>query len=235
MNNLRHIIIGDVHGCLEELEELLKITNYSRGNDQIVLLGDIIDRGPDSLGVVRKVQELRARCIIGNHENNYYKWLYSHKGAKGAKDFYPKFSEKDTLFLTHLPAYILQDNLVMVHAGLRANVPLGLQNPDDLMQIRYTDLQGRCVGLKKISKVGKKDAKAHYWTEFWKGPENVVYGHNVFSCETPLIEMVTPGVTCYGLDTGCCFGGKLTALILETKEIFQVRAKHTYHPSKFKL
>jgi hypothetical protein len=97
------------------------------------------------------------------------------------------------------------------------------------------DADSKFISLKKISRLGKEATGAHFWTEFWSGPESVVYGHNVHSEENPLIEEVSPGVTCYGLDTGCCFGGRLTALILETKEIVQVQAKRAYYESRFEI
>jgi bis(5'-nucleosyl)-tetraphosphatase (symmetrical) len=61
----------------------------------------------------------------------------------------------------------------------------------------------------------------------------VIHGHNVNSLESPLIEEPAPGAFCYGLDTGCCFGGRLSALILETKEIVQVPAKRIYYKAGF--
>ena len=235
MTTKRTIIVGDVHGCITELEELLKITSYNKSSDNLVLLGDLIDRGPNSIGVVRKAQELRARCVMGNHEHNLYKWLASNKTSKG-KDYYPWLTDKDISFIINMPTHIKQDNYVLVHAGLRGGVPLALQTPEDMLHIRYIDkYSGETFSLKKVQKLSKKDARLCFWTKTWMGPESVIYGHNPSSYESPLIEVVAPNVSCYGLDTGCCFGGNLTALILETKEIFQVRAKQTYYKSKYKL
>jgi diadenosine tetraphosphatase ApaH/serine/threonine PP2A family protein phosphatase len=134
-----------------------------------------------------------------------------------------------------MPTYIKLDGAVVVHAGVKPGIPISAQSKDDLMYLRYTDSEKRFISLKRIAKIGKEAAGAHFWTEFWYGPESVVYGHNVHSMSDPLIEEVAPGVTCYGLDTGCCFGGKLTALIWETKEIVQVQAKRTYYQSKFAI
>ena len=67
-----------------------------------------------------------------------------------------------------------------------------------------------------------------YWTSKWIGPDNVVYGHAVHSLKSPRVDRPVPGVECWGIDTGCCFGGRLTALCIETREIVQVDAREKY-------
>ena len=143
-------------------------------------------------------------------------------------------TDEDIEFIFKMPTYIkLNNNTIAVHAGLKPHIPIEHQKSDDLMHLRYRDSKGNFVSLRTIWKVGAKEADAHFWTESWTGPENVVYGHNVCGLDQPLIEEVKPGVFCYGLDTGCCFGGKLTVLVLETKEIFQVQSKEVYFKSGF--
>ena len=131
--------------------------------------------------------------------------------------------------------YLPEQNIVVVHAGMRPGVSLRHQTKDDLYYIRYMDSDSKFISLKKINRLGKDATGAHFWTEYWTGPESVVYGHNVHSFETPLIEEVRPDVFCYGLDTGCCFGGRLTAMVIETKEIVQVQAKRTYYKSDYNI
>ncbi|HEX8909086.1 MAG TPA: metallophosphoesterase, partial [Anaeromyxobacteraceae bacterium] len=62
--SVRTIVVGDVHGCLEELDELLRLVELRPGFDRLVFVGDLLDRGPDSLGVVRRARELRARSVL---------------------------------------------------------------------------------------------------------------------------------------------------------------------------
>lgn len=237
MQEKRTIVIGDIHGCLEEFEELLNKLSYQPSNDRIILVGDLIDRGPDSLGVVRKARELKLECVMGNHEFKFLKW-YKNKNSRS--DVYGTYykdlnlSQNDIDYLFKMPSYVrINNNLIIVHAGLKPGISLLSQSNNDLMYLRYTDVNGEFISLKTISKIGKEAAKACFWTEFWKGPDSVVYGHNVHSLDYPLIEEVAPNVTCYGIDTGCCFGGHLTSLILETKEIVQVKAKKEYFPPGF--
>jgi bis(5'-nucleosyl)-tetraphosphatase (symmetrical) len=231
----RTIIVGDIHGCIEEFEEIIKLTSYDKAYDRLILLGDLIDRGPDSVAVVRKAREMGLESVMGNHEYKFLKWYRSNGKNYDSQEYYANFSDEDINYIAQMPTSIKIDDTIIVHAGLRPGIPLEKQSKDDLMYLRYIDSNQKFVSLKKISKIGKELAEAHFWTEFWTGPESIVYGHNVSSMETPLIEEIYPGTTCYGLDTGCCFGGKLTALILETKEIVQVQAKQTYYQSRFTI
>lgn len=234
----RTIIIGDVHGCIDELNELIQVLSYDKNKDRIILLGDLIDRGPDSVGVVRLARTLDLECVRGNHEHKFLKWYRSQGSSNDvyhSRSHYNEFSDEDVNYIARMESYIKIGNTVIVHAGLRPGISLGNQSKDDLYYIRYMDADSKFISLKKINKLGKEATGAHFWTEFWTGPESVVYGHNVHSYEDPFIEEVSPGVMCYGLDTGCCFGGRLTALILETGEIVQVQAKRAYYESRFDI
>lgn len=236
-NKLRTIVVGDIHGCIDEFAELLRILSYNKNSDRLILLGDLIDRGPDSVAVVRKAREMNLECVMGNHEAKFLRWFNSSKSGQEIhkNDHYNKLDDDDSNYIFHMPSYIKIDNTVIVHAGLRAGVPIDKQVKDDLLYIRYVDAEQKFISLKKISKLGKKETGALFWTQFWYGPESVVYGHNVHSTENPLIEKMDDDIVCYGIDTGCCFGGKLTALILETKEIVQVPAKAIYYQSRFNI
>jgi|SRR5579885_1815596 len=240
MATKRTILIGDIHGCLDEFNRLLSKLDYKKTEDRIILLGDLIDRGPDSVGVVRYARQLGLESVMGNHEYKFVKW-YRAQGSRMAEfhdrqDFYTQLSDEDINYIMNMPTYIKLDGVLIVHAGLKPGIPISAQSKDDLMYLRYTDESRKFISLKKINKLGSKEAAgAHFWTEFWTGPESVVYGHNVHSQTDPLIEEVAPGIFCYGLDTGCCFGGRLTALILETKEIVQIQAARVYYKSSFEV
>ena len=190
------------------------------------------------MAVVRKAREMKLECVMGNHEHKFVKWFNS-QGTRvdvyDRKDFYGQLSDQDILYIMDMPTYIELDDVIAVHAGLKPGILLSNQTKDDLMYLRYTDEDRRFISLKKINKLGKEQAGAKFWTEFWYGPKSVVYGHNVHSYDNPLIEEKARDVTCYGIDTGCCFGGRLTALIWETKEIVQVKAKRAYYKSDFSI
>lgn len=229
----RTIIIGDIHGCIEEFEELIQVLKYNEKSDRLILLGDLIDRGPNSVAVVQKARKMELECVMGNHEYKFLKWLKSAGSRSDVYDktsFYQHLTDDDVDYIFQMPTYIkLADNMIVVHAGMKPGISISNQSKQDLMYIRFSDSHQNSIPLKKIAKLGMKETDAHFWTEFWYGPESIVYGHHVHSMTDPLIEEVSPGVTCYGLDTGCCFGGRLSAMILETKEIVQVQAKQVYY------
>lgn len=230
--------MGDIHGCIDEFQELLNKLSYDPKTDYLVLLGDLIDRGPDSVGVVRLARQLELPCVRGNHEHKFIKWFHS-QGSRvdvyDRHDHYGQFSDEDITYMVNMPLYVELEDVIAVHAGLKPGILLSDQKKDDLMYLRYTDESRKFISLKTINKVGKEASGAKFWTEFWHGPKSVVYGHNVHDYQRPLIEERAPGVVCYGLDTGCCFGGSLTALIWETKEIIQVQAKKVYYQSSFEV
>lgn len=162
----RTIVIGDIHGCIEEFENLLNKISYNPNKDRVILSGDLIDRGPDSLAVVRKAREMNLECVMGNHEYKFLKW-YNTVGTRqdvfDKKDFYLKFSEDDINYIFKMPTYIrLDNNFVVVHAGLKPGISVSDQSKDDLMYLRYTDIEGKFISLKKIAKIGKEAAGAHF-------------------------------------------------------------------------
>lgn len=237
----RTILVSDIHGCTEEFDEILKIVQYSQ-KDRLILLGDEIDRGPDSLGVLRKVQELKAECVLGNHEEKYLRYRH-HENLKKQNPSYKNpmksfgeekiklfnsLSETDFEFLKSLPAFIrINDNWIAVHAGFEPHLYPEQQSPSAVCRIRYLDKDG-----KNTNRCEQVEGSKPWW-EFWTGPESVIFGHYVISLDKPLIYQCSDNVFCYGLDTGCVFGGYLTALILETKEIVQVKAKKEYKKRRF--
>lgn len=232
----RSIIVGDTHGCLAEFDTLLEKLSYDSTHDRLILLGDLIDRGPDSEGMVKRAREMNLECVMGNHEYKFIKW-HKAQGSRAdvydKKIHYEKFSKDDIDYIYKMPTSIKLDDAVIIHAGLKPGIAISSQSKDDLMYLRYTDKDRRFISLKKIAKIGVKRAGAHFWTEFGPFGTNVIYGHHVHSNENIQIDKYANGTACYGIDTGCCFGGKLTALIWETKEVVQVKAKREYFKQGF--
>lgn len=231
-------IISDIHGCLNEFNEMLNLLDYKSPNVRIISVGDLIDRGPDSVGVVKRCRELNIETCCGNHEFKFLKW-YRSKGSRAdvydRVDYYDKLSDEDIQYIANMPTSIELEDLIVVHAGLKPGISLSAQSKNDLMYLRYTDVSRKFISLKTINKLGKEETGAKFWTEFGPFGKNVVYGHNVHSLKDISIDRFDDGTACYGIDTGCVFNGNLTALIWETKEIVQVKAKSEYFISKFKL
>jgi serine/threonine protein phosphatase 1 len=209
-------VIGDIHGCLAPLKRLLENLEPDLHEDRLVFVGDYIDRGPDSRGVVDYILGLRARypadniiCLRGNHEVMFADFLagrnrelFLFNGGMGTlSDYWGKNWDEQTEFvlpLDHqrfyrdlLPFYAI-DGYIFVHGGLRPGVPLSEQVDSDLYWIR-----GDFIAA----------------TEDFGG--KVIFGHTPF--KQPLI---LPNKI--GIDTGLVYGNFLTCLKLPQEDFFFV-------------
>ncbi len=241
---MRTIAVGDPHGCCVELQDLLEKLAFG-ADDRLILLGDLIDRGPDPVGVVRLARNLKGQCvtILGNHDDTALRWL-KHETKRAQDPTYahpmkpplPKrleqwlsLSEEDVAYLAACPViYRPLPGWIAVHGGLMPRVPPEKQKASQLVRCRWVDEKGAYVGLKRPDDPPEMPPGAMPWAHAWDGTESVVYGHEVFSEEQPQYDRRPNGAECWGLDTGCCHGGRLTALILETREVVQVQARQQY-------
>ena len=230
-------IIGDVHGCFDELRELLDKLGYEIAADnagahhpagrRAFFVGDLVDRGPATPAVLRLAMGMvdagDALCIPGNHENKLLRALrgrnvtVSHGLAESLAQLAaepPEFSKQVEDFIDGLVSHLVLDDgkLVVAHAGLRA------------------DMQGRASGAVRSfalygDTTGETDAFGlpvrYPWAEDYRGDAMVVYGH------TPVPEATWLNRTIC-IDTGCVFGGQLTALRYPERELVSVEAHATY-------
>jgi predicted phosphodiesterase len=214
----RTIVIGDVHGCAKEFEALLRSLKL-RSKDRVFQVGDLINRGPDSHRTIEIAKAYGVRCILGNHEVRLLK-AREKNSSEGLKsydyDTLNQLTKADWKFLKKMPPYIYKSKrkTVIVHAGFLPKPAWYKQDIDTITQIKLIDASGN-----PVSQNGASDAIP--WADRWKGAPFVVYGHN------PRPEVYKkPGSI--GIDTGCIYGGHLTAYILENKSIIQIPAKKRY-------
>lgn len=197
----RTIVVGDVHGCLRELDALLEKIAFSPA-DRLVFVGDLVARGPDSAGVVRRARELSAVVVRGNHEQ---KLLDARSGqrdkplGKVHKAVFDALGDDgwDTLSRSVLFHELPEHDAVVVHAGVDPRVGVRGTLPEHLLAMRTLDADGE----------PSSEFDGPLWATAWNGPTHVVFGHNA-SREPQSHAHAT------GLDTGCVYGGKLTALVL---------------------
>ncbi len=149
----RTIIVGDVHGCGDELGDLLDSTRYAQGSDTLVLVGDLVARGPDSGLAVRRARDAGALAVRGNHDEKVLVWWRAATAhGKGVADRKIKLSdrhrtavnqmsEEDFRWLAALPLVrsLASHKVIVVHAGLDPRTPLDEQDPAMLMNIRSID------------------------------------------------------------------------------------------------
>ncbi len=211
----RIFAIGDIHGCNHELKQLLARIRPDPLTDTIVFIGDYLDRGPDSRGVIDTLLDLKKTfphliCLQGNHESmflNYYlegrdEELYFANGGGITLSSYgltltdaragTGFPEDHLRFLTSLPLYHETVAYLFVHAGLRPGIPLAEQSPEDLLWIRNEFIDSD-----------------------WDFGKTVVFGHTAL-CE-PLLQ-----ANKIGIDTGLVYGGCLTCIELPSRTLSQV-------------
>lgn len=252
----RTIVCGDVHGCLEELQELIYAVSL-RAEDRLVFVGDLVDRGPFSADTVRFVRQVAMErpegntvVLKGNHEEKLVRWRHreAQRVETGRENKmrppsdvrraeWESLSDNEVQWLRDLPVTVpLPDNWLGVHAGLIPGVPLEEQDPDKIIRLRtvYPDTM-KAAQLTDEQSPLEDPPGTVFWTTLWRGPWSVVYGHAVHSLEHPRVDRMwsesNEMIACIGIDTGCCFGGRLTAAVLGRNgsvEFTQVQAKRQY-------
>ena len=240
-NDLTHLtgpfdIIGDIHGCASELDSLLGKLGYADGvhpkGRTAVFVGDLVDRGPDSPGVLRRVMSMvgsgNALCVPGNHENKYGRYLkgrkvqHTHGLAETIEQMEgesEEFKQQVREFVDGLVSHYVLDGggLVVCHAGLPEKYHGRTSG-----RVRSHALYGETTG-----ETDEFGLPVRYpWAEDYRGRAAVVYGH------TPVPEATWLNNTIC-LDTGAVFGGKLTALRWPERELVDVPAERVwYEPVK---
>jgi serine/threonine protein phosphatase 1 len=211
---MKTIVIGDIHGCFDELRDLIaelkESEEYNVETDRLIFLGDYIDRGIDSRKVIKFIRELQENndnviALMGNHEDmlvEYYNaqsqnWLYNgYDATLKSYDNNLKQLFDDINWIKSLPLYYEDEHFVYVHAGIDPTKPLDEQSKNELLWVREDFIY-------TIEKFNKR----------------VIFGHTpslAITGETKPYMTYTDNV---GIDTGCVFNGKLTALIIEDSEV----------------
>ncbi len=216
--NGRLIAIGDIHGCHEEFAELLSLLEL-KSDDRLVLLGDLVNRGPDTCRVIDLAREHMAISLLGNHELRLLKYRRT-RDLKYAKEHdletYDKLRPEDWAYLEAMPLTYEEPalNLVCVHGGFLPGQPWLRQPAEVITRIQVVDRNGE-------ARKRTEAPEAPAWADLWSGPPFVIYGH------TPRAEVYKLKWS-VGIDTACVMGGQLTAYILPEKRLVQVKARQRY-------
>jgi protein phosphatase len=240
-------IIGDVHGCTDELETLLgklgytvtwhddggtrRVTVTPPPGRRLIFVGDLVDRGPrtpDALRIVMNVASAGTGfCVPGNHDAKFRRWLAGRnvtmvhgldRSVTQMEAEPADFHQAVRVVLDALPSHIWCDGgrLVVAHAGLAADM-IGRSTPAVREFCLYGDTDGAtdAEGL----------AIRYHWAAGYRGETAIVYGH------TPVADAIWFNNTLC-LDTGCCFGNRMSALRWPEREIVSVPALHQYAPPR---
>jgi Calcineurin-like phosphoesterase len=217
----RTIVIGDVHGCLDELQAILRQSGVGRG-ERVVLAGDLVAKGPDSRGVVQLVREIGALAVLGNHDAySIDVWRRRRQGETRhpRRWLLDTLDESDWAFLESLPLFLRLGEereggpeAAVVHAGAVPGVPLEAQERDDLLSLR--SMVGGTAPTRRL-------LMRWPWAAAWRGPEHIVFGHDA-------VRGLQQYPLATGVDTGCVYGRALTAVELPSRRLYTVAARRRY-------
>lgn len=235
-------VVGDVHGCYDELVELLRLLGWTLEHDgddpvvshpagrTLVFVGDLVDRGPGVVEVLRLAIRGRADdtvlCVLGNHDDKLRRALAGRdvRIAHGLGtslhqlgEAGPAFTAAAHDYLESLPTHLILDEgrLVVAHAGLPEEL-----HGDDGRRARAFALYGKTTGERDEYGLPVRLP----WAEEYDGPALVLYGH------TPVSEpRIDAHAVC--LDTGCVFGGTLTAYRYPEGDLVSVPAHREHAPT----
>lgn len=216
---MRTIIIGDIHGCFDELSELLDRVALA-SSDRVICVGDLIVKGSRNREVLDLfIHDERFSSVLGNHDRA----LRDHFQVAGKSlteeqqtclaELKKVDEQRYADYLGSLPLFIDLDLHAIIHAGLRPGRELAEQTIDDL-----TELRTLCPGV----------SGAVPWYDVYRAEKFILFGH--WPARRP-----RRGRASIGLDTGCVYGGRLTAYVLETGEIISVPARRAYRQPKHPL
>lgn len=219
----RVIVVGDPHGCYDELRELLDLFEWDNQRDVVVITGDLIDRGPKIKELVEMARyNIGVYTVEGNHEDKFKRWLRGNPIYVGAafqmtidqlKDDLkspPRFNELQDWFES-LPQIIqIRDDIYAVHAGINPTAPVEFQERDDCHRIRVFDKEKKTL-----------------WFDGWTDEvlPLILFGHTV-------LPSVDTGARALALDGGCVFGRELRGIELignDVGRVLSVKAKKEYY------
>jgi diadenosine tetraphosphatase ApaH/serine/threonine PP2A family protein phosphatase len=219
---MRTVIVGDVHGCLDELLALVERCGEP-GDTRYVMVGDLVAKGPDSRGVIAWARASKVDAVLGNHDAAVL------RVRDPDVDPPPKaqhvavaatLSDGELAWLAERPLWLEIDGVgkgshLVVHGGFVPGVPLAAQERKHLLNLRSIDKHGE----------PSKKIEGSPWAALWPGPQHAVFGHDA-------VRGLQRHPFATGLDTGCVYGGALTALVLPKGDLVSIQAKRAYAPYK---
>jgi serine/threonine protein phosphatase 1 len=214
---VKTLIVGDVHGCYAEFMDLLNLAALGV-DDEIIALGDLVDRGPDSLSVLKFFrQHPRARSIMGNHERKHLlsfrqSILPAQSQLLAQQQIPPDFYAEAINLIADFPLFIELSEAILIHGCLEPEVTITQQ--------REAVLTGAMSGEEYLRRKYQQP-----WYELYDKEKPIIAGHRDYSKEgKPTIY----GDKAFLIDTGCCYGRYLTGLILPDFKIIAVKSRKDY-------
>lgn len=209
MNKL--VIYGDIHGCYDEFISLRNQINPEK-NDIEVCVGDIITKGKNSIKTLDFIIENNIKSVLGNHEDKIIRYLNHQKSNKknpieldkDEQSIVDNLSEIHIEFLQNLPLYLQFEDITVLHGGIQNSMDLknlSKRAKQKILRMRYLDENDEYLTY------GKEDENSTFWADIYDGNQGfIIYGHQWFN-EPKKSNFAL------GIDTGCVYGNKLTAVV----------------------
>jgi bis(5'-nucleosyl)-tetraphosphatase (symmetrical) len=229
----RRIFVGDIQGCCDELRRLLDRLGFDPATDDLQPVGDFVNRGPDNAGVLRLMRDVAAGGVLGNHDLHLLCVAAGKRAEKGADTIGDVLAAPDRnellAWLASRPFVRAWADVILVHAGLDPR----WKNPERVLTgldpLRPSPQAEFATHVRYCTADGRRPESDHEdpgppfapWYRFYREKRTVVFGH--WSARGLVAE---PRIR--GLDTGCVWGGKLTAWIAEEDRFVAVAAKKAY-------
>ncbi len=207
------IIYGDIHGCYDELVQLRQKINPAK-DDIEVCVGDVITRGKNSVKTLRYLQNNNIKSVIGNHEDKLIRYLAHQKNLKknpiklneDEQNIINCLNAEDIKYLQNMPLFMRFNKITILHGGLQNHQKLdnvSKKSHAKILRLRYLDEDRNFVSY------GQEDDKSIFWADIYDGNQGfIVYGHQNFN-------EVKVNQHALGVDTGCVYGGELSAAIFK--------------------
>ena len=208
-------IVGDIHGCFNELMLLLKQAQCSVSHHRIILVGDVINKGPDSLKTLNWIYQNKIESVIGNHELAFIESI--ENGTPMSSSLQQLKEEMNTQifhwiqFLKSWPTYIEEKDFMVVHAGLVPNEHPSCSKIEHLVNLRFWDIKNQTRSNSSQNKP---------WHDYYHDQKLVIYGHWARQGFLQKKNSI-------GLDSGCVYGNQLTGIWLPSRTIIQVPSSYS--------
>jgi bis(5'-nucleosyl)-tetraphosphatase (symmetrical) len=271
---MSHYVVGDIQGCHDEFRQLLELIAFSKDHDRLWLVGDLVNRGPDSLGVLRTVKELGAAAttVLGNHDFHLLTVAAGHRKPHRHDTLSPILDADDReellTWLRTQPLVVHSGDLLLVHAGLlpswtpataimlsrEVETVLASDAHDDFLRCLYGDLpvrwDGTLTGYDRLRVIVNACTRLRYCAADdsmdlaeKRGPAYTPAGFAPWFAQpgrrsasvtvlcghwSAVQLMLAPRIAM--LDSGCVWGGTLTALRLDDQRLFQVPSRQSLVP-----
>lgn len=239
-------VVGDIHGCADELARLVEHLALSP-TDRLVSCGDLFHRGPDPFGVLRILRDLRAPFVLGNHELAVLRRIgvaptsVSREDRPPLRERFPTLDEEDLDGDGHTRCDVAPEHRAEMLAFLQTHSGFYLRGREIPGAGPTRDERSWCVvhaglppdcqpeeaTIRELTSLRRLNARGNpWWYEEYAGEELVLFGHTPSA--VPRVHSVRGRLAAIGLDTGCVYGGKLTAYSPELDEFRAVSARRAY-------